>query len=240
MTKVNIIIHGTGHPLVLFHGWGFDAQIWTSLLPMLTKQYRVFLVDLPGFGSTPFMDWDAFKTSLLAQMPARFALAGWSMGGLFATRLAIDEPLRVTHLVNIASSPHFIRKEDWSGVDAKIFEAFYNDLTINPLKTLQQFVTLQLQGQTSMLMLSETTSEVGLCGGLDVLLNWDLRQELLKLNGPVLYMFGRLDTIMPRKTMATMQRIYPHFNYMLFAKSAHAPFLSHPDEFIRALKGFLQ
>ena len=241
MAKVNIIVRGTGSPLVLCHGWGFDAHIWFSLLPELTDHYQLHLVDLPGFGSTPLMDWNEFKASLLAQLPTNFALAGWSMGGLYATRLAIEAPLRVSRLLNIASSPYFIKQDDWSGVDPYVFESFYKALSINLDGTYRQFINAQLQGQTtSIAKPAEVVNERALYDGLDVLLTWDLREELAYLTVPVLYLFGRLDGIMPRKTMVIMQRIYPQFDYILMTKAAHVPFLSHPTEFITILKGFME
>ncbi len=242
MTNLHIITEGQGRPLVLFHGWGFDIKIWSPLLPLLTNQYQLYLVDLPGFGLTQPMEWDVFKSTLLKQLPERFALAGWSMGGLYATRLAIEVPERVTHLINISSSPYFIRENHWSGVAIQIFRAFYEDMKRDPLGTLRQFIALQLQDQTEMpsFMPLSAPSEVGLQEGLNTLVNWDLRQSLVHLDMPVLYMFGRLDTIIPRKTMLIMQAAYPRFKYILFSKAAHVPFLSHSDDFNIALEEFLQ
>ena len=238
--NINVTIHGTGKPLVLFHGWGFDHQIWYPLLPLIRSKYQLFLVDLPGFGLTPLMEWEPFKIKLLQQLPSNFAVAGWSMGGLFATRLAIEEPAHVSHLISIASSPRFIRESQWPGVDIEIFNGFYQDLARHPTRTLQQFMTLQLQGQPIPLSIIEQSPAVpSLQAGLELLLYWDLRQALTQLRLPAFYMFGRLDTITPRTTMAIMQKRYPHFDYYLFPKAAHVPFLSHQEEFINALDEFL-
>ncbi len=103
--KIHFNTYGNGKALVFFHGWGFDSQIWQPLIPFLKDYYRLIFVDLPGFGHTPKMDWEFFKKSLLIQLPNQFALAGWSMGGLFSMRLAIEEPDRVVNLLNICSSP---------------------------------------------------------------------------------------------------------------------------------------
>lgn len=239
--NIHIDIQGNGKPLVLFHGWGFNHQIWRPLLPILTQQYQLFLVDLPGFGLTPSMDWEAFKISLLKKLPFNFAAAGWSMGGLFATRLAIEEPQQVSHLINIASTPRFIRDLYWPGVDIEVFKTFYQDLSSDPERILKQFITLQLQGESIPPNLIEQAPTVqGLQAGLDLLLCWDLRQDLTQLEIPTFYMFGRLDAITPRMTMTVMQKIYPQFNYHLFPKAAHAPFLSHQDQFIKTLEEFLK
>jgi len=170
--SLHITRFGHGIPLVLFHGWGFDGRIWDSLVQALSKtRYHLFVVDLPGFGQTPDMSWDEFKSQLLHQLPATFAIIGWSMGGLWATRLCIEAGDRVVQLMNIASSPCFIKKEDWIGVEQAIFETFYQQLILNPQNVLQHFIKLQLPGVEFGL---ESIPSSGLAAGLDVLSNWDL------------------------------------------------------------------
>lgn len=225
---------------MLLHGWGFDSQIWTPLVSFLEHDYQLYLVDLPGFGLSPYMEWDEFKTALLRQLPQHFALVGWSMGGLMATRLSIEAPERVTQLMNIASSPRFIQDSDWSGVDPAVFNTFYKQFSQDPSQTRITFMKTQLQGQAlSEELFAEQSSVMGLRAGLELLINWDLRPFLSKLKQPVCYLFGRLDTIIPRHIMSTMQTRYPDFHYVMFRKSAHAPFLSHQDEFIEILDEFM-
>ena len=76
--NINIERYGQGKPLVFFHGWGFDSQIWLPLIPFFKDSYQLILVDLPGFGFTSMMDWQTFKVNLLPLLPPQFALAGWS------------------------------------------------------------------------------------------------------------------------------------------------------------------
>ena len=37
-------------PLVFLHGWGLNHGIWRPLAEQLKANYRVTLIDLPGFG----------------------------------------------------------------------------------------------------------------------------------------------------------------------------------------------
>ena len=234
--KLNITLYGRGKPLVLFHGWGYDQQVWAPLLSKLTHQYQLCLVDSPSFGYRGDVDWDEFKSELLARLPLQFALVGWSMGGLFATRLAIEAPDRVTHLVNVGSSPRFIQDLDWPGVERSAFITFYDNLASDPQKTLATFMGLQWPGYTTPTRIPSLTS---LSAGLDVLLNWDLRESLLDLTMPVCYVFGRLDRVTPRALMQAMQKRFPNFDYHLFQQAAHVPFLSHQDQFVDVLNHFL-
>lgn len=230
---------GEGRPLVLLHGWGFDHRIWKQLAVRLEPFYQLFLVDLPGFGQSPILSWDEFKEKLLQALPAEFAIMGWSMGGLYATRLAIEEPSRVSHLINVASSPRFIRETDWPGLDPMVFKGFMDKLSINPGKTLIEFVGLQSANQPPDYLDSLQPSLQSLQHGLSVLAEWDLRQAMERFNGRAAYLFGGLDSITSRHTLRAMQKKHPHFYFALFPKAAHMPFLSHEDEFIQELKVIL-
>ena len=238
--SINIHIEGNGKPLVLFHGWGFDLEVWRPIIPFLANNFKLFLVDLPGFGLTTYMPWNEFKLKLLKKLPLKFAIAGWSMGGLLATKLALEED-RVTHLINITSSPYFIKEDNWPGVKLKVFNSFYENLTTNYQQTLIDFVRLQLQGENhNEIKIPKVSIVEGLKSGLDLLASCDLRESLLQLKIPALYLFGRLDAITPWRTMISMRQLYPNFNYYLFDDAAHVPFLSNKECFKNLLEEFLQ
>lgn len=238
--NINLISHGQGLPVVFFHGWGFDHHVWLPLVDKLAAQYQLILVDLPGFGSTPIMTWSDFKTQLLNQLPKTFALAGWSLGGLYAQRLAIEELHRVSSLMSIASSPCFIADESWPAVPKEVFSHFYKNLSLDLEKTLKDFISLQLNKANLDLPLGRMPSKEGLEEGLKILDQWDLRKELHGFSKPTCFMFGRLDPIAPVKIMEVMQKLYPNFDYVFFNRSAHMPFLSHMDLFIDEFRRFIK
>jgi pimeloyl-[acyl-carrier protein] methyl ester esterase len=238
--NIHLNKYGSGFPVVFFHGWGFDQHIWMSLVSELQSRYQLILVDLPGFGQSPMMDWTAFKTSLLVQLPEYFAVVGWSMGGLYGTRLALDVPQRVTHLMNICSSPRFLLDDSWPGVAREVFAEFYRKLSQAPQSTLTEFIELQTSRTKFKMELGCLPTEEGLASGLEILDTWDFREQMTQFDRPACYMFGRLDPIVPVKTMRVMQEIYPNFNYVFFNRAAHMPFLSHPDLFLNEFRGFIK
>ncbi len=243
MTQLAIQSFGVGVPLVLFHGWGFDRRIWHAILPdvlALPVAHQLILVDLPGFGGSPMSTWSEFKENILADLPTQFILGGWSLGGLFATRLASEAPHRVKQLLQIASSPCFIQNSDWPGISPELLDDFYQRFMLAPQETRQQFVRSQLgSGQPNMNSLAEYDQCSGLHEGLLALKSWDLRANVLNLTTPIAYLFGRLDRIVPYKTMTSLQNKRPQDHYTLFQRAAHMPFLSHRKEFIDWLKVIL-
>lgn len=44
-------IEGSGHPLLLIHGWGVTCAVWRHLVPLLAPHFQLILVELPGTGA---------------------------------------------------------------------------------------------------------------------------------------------------------------------------------------------
>ena len=109
---------GEGEPLILIHGSDFGSAYsldsWSLNLPGLAERFRVVAFDKLGQGYTdnPRSDADycvdaleAHAVSLLRQLdlgPAH--LAGHSMGGFLAARIALDHPELVRTLVIVDSN----------------------------------------------------------------------------------------------------------------------------------------
>lgn len=81
------------HPLILVPGLMCDASVWNPLLPGLAPHATCTIVD---HGDADTLSGMALR--LLDQAPARFALAGHSMGGRVAVEVMRAAPERVTHL----------------------------------------------------------------------------------------------------------------------------------------------
>jgi pimeloyl-[acyl-carrier protein] methyl ester esterase len=155
--------------------------------------------------------------------------------------LAIEQSERVTCLINIASSPRFLHTDQWPGVSSEVFIGFYNNLLAAPEFTLKEF--MQLNGLSFESINYDLSGRLptpqSLGAGLKILESWDLREQLTTFGKPSCFMFGRLDPIVPIKTLNFMQITYPGFHYILFKRAAHMPFLSHMDLFIEELRGFI-
>ncbi|NHX34302.1 pimeloyl-[acyl-carrier protein] methyl ester esterase, partial [Escherichia coli] len=67
--------------------------------------------------------------------------------------------------------------------------------------------------------------------GLESLRTEDLRDELKQLPIPFLRIYGYLDGLVPRKIVPILDELYPNSPSVIMRNSAHAPFISHPDEF---------
>ncbi len=101
-----------GTPLVFIHGLGGSAENWLFLLSLLSREYLVYALDLPGFGRTPLAPEGTnigthtlyVQRFLDALGYPRATLVGNSLGGWIATRFTVDNPERVRHLYLLNSA----------------------------------------------------------------------------------------------------------------------------------------
>lgn len=86
-------------PLVLLGGTLCDARLWTPMLNSLPA-CQVTLVTLDGADSAP-----ALSQQLLATLPPRFGLVGFSLGAIVALQMLADAPQRIAGLALLSVNP---------------------------------------------------------------------------------------------------------------------------------------
>lgn len=117
LTKVQgLVTHyralGKGRVIICLHGWGGSSQSFYDMAPLLARDYRVIMLDLPGFGQTdaPLEAWRVdnyaaflFEFTRHLALP-HFALCGHSFGGRVALRFAAAYPRLASHLILLAAA----------------------------------------------------------------------------------------------------------------------------------------
>ncbi len=110
--ELNYRVSGAGlRPLVLVHGVGSYCEAWDGVITRLADEFRLLSFDLRGHGRSAQIkgrfEIDDFTGDLLALADhvgfGRFALAGFSLGGLIAQRLALTHPERLHRLVLLST-----------------------------------------------------------------------------------------------------------------------------------------
>jgi len=92
---------GKGPTILLLHGYTGSKDNWTRFAVYLTKDYRVVIPDLPGYGESSMIEEASYDLSNQMSRLHKFAqaielkkfhVAGNSMGGLFAGTYAARYP----------------------------------------------------------------------------------------------------------------------------------------------------
>gem|GEM_PF-2871228 len=229
-----------------------NPGIWSSLLQKLPAQWKAEALALPGYDDKPF-DKPYTAKELARQLYPQIQdsknciLVAWSLGGLVALDLMDFLEKQVRQIVLVASSPCFVRRDDWPlGVEPDIFNHFYSQLARDYHKTLKRFIALQLMGSPTanqdkreiMANLREySASDINvrvLQDGLTLLQQTDYRHKIARYHKHLCFISGQRDTLVNVKSVERLCREYnlPHH---IIPAAGHAPFISNSAEFIRCL-----
>lgn len=97
-TRLYYEVAGSGHPLVLVHGFTLDTRMWDAQFEVFAQHYQTIRYDLRGFGqsATPTEDPYAHPDDLRALMAHlgldHAGIIGLSLGGSVAVDFAVTYP----------------------------------------------------------------------------------------------------------------------------------------------------
>lgn len=243
---------GAGKDIVLLHGWGMHSGLWNGILAELLSRYRVTLIDLPGHGNSAPAEFtlDSLVNDLNEIIPSHSVLIGWSLGAIVGQQFAITYPESLDKLVLVSGTPRFVDAEDWPhAIRSEVFSQFSRDLEQDYQSTLKRFIYLQSKGGENagdthkqlqnIMMHGSQPDPVSLKCGLDILGTADLRKDLGKIRCPVQLIMGERDTLVPVTVGDKMTGLLNNARIEVIAGAGHAPFISHPEEFIRIMYSFI-
>jgi 3-oxoadipate enol-lactonase len=121
--EVHAVVEGPADApvLLLSNSLGADLAMWDPQVPALTELFRVVRYDTRGHGRSPVPDGDSTIDDLAddvvalldrLEVPAAH-VAGLSIGGMTALRLAVREPQRVRTLAVLCSSAYTGNEQSW-------------------------------------------------------------------------------------------------------------------------------
>jgi len=194
---------GTGPDLVLLHGWGFNSELFNDLIDQYKNEYRITKIDLPGHGRSDDVrgGLNEWCDEIIKILPDNPTLLGWSLGGLLAINIATK--IKISKLILVASTPRFVRSDDWPyGINENNFRQFSDALELNLSKGLKRFASLQTEDKTQLKALNQSidalpASTQALNQGLEILLNTDLVDKFEQLKIPIEVILGNHDTLVP-------------------------------------------
>ena len=207
-------------------------------------------VGINDVGMNPDLHIDEIVDALSAQFNEPLTVCGWSLGGQVALRWAMRHAQQVQRLILVASTPCFVQREDWQhAMRAELLLEFGAALQQNYALTLKRFLALQLRGSDHerelLSAMRDTLFSRGepdlhaLQAGLEILCDSDFRSALSSITQPTLIVAGERDALTPLPAAQYMAQQMPAAELVRIASAAHAPFLSHPDEFVTHLVKFL-
>ncbi|HEY9017904.1 pimeloyl-ACP methyl ester esterase BioH [Thiomicrospira sp.] len=256
--KLHTETFGQGESLCLIHGWGAQNAVWRDWAETyLAPHFEVTLIELPGFGASPKLELQdgsdlnqAWLDSVADVLPSKTHLLGWSLGGLIAQQLAQAYPERINRLICLASTPCFVQAGNWKwAVSPELMSNFIKALGLDSWGLLSRFWKLQLQGSdgarqlikhyTSQMKTRNLPSFAGLLQGLELLRDIDMRQKLVLIQAPTLWLLGEKDPLVPPEIIKQLPVLQPKAKIEMVQGAAHIPFFSHPEQTAHQINTFL-
>jgi pimeloyl-ACP methyl ester carboxylesterase len=235
-------INGNGpRALLLSHGWGASSRMFAPNIEALAERHTVITWDLRGHGRSDYpTDPAAYSTPLaVADMAAlldevgreRAVLGGHSLGGYLSLELAVAHPELVAALVLIDTGPGF-RKDDardqWNaGAEryaTKLDERGLAGLAAGPEQGLDQH--------------RDATGLAHSARGILVQHDSHVLDALPAIAVPALVLVGGEDEQFLPGARYMAAKI-PGATLVEIAGAAHAPNVTHADEFDAHLLEFL-
>ena len=262
--KIHYQDHGAGQPVVLIHGYPLSGRAWDKQVPVLLGAgYRVIAYDRRGFGqsSQPASgyDYETFAADLnvlLERLDLRDAvLAGHSMGTGEVTRyLGSYGSARVAKGVLVSPIPPYLLQADDNpdGVPQALFDGFAqaarNDTPAWMKGFLDNFYNMDTlrgslvseqawQASWNLAVTASATAAVA------CIATWatDFRDDLPKIDVPVLVIHGDADQVLPLdKTARRLPGLIKDMHLVVVQGGPHAIPWTHADQVNTALLDFLR
>lgn len=221
---------GEGDPVVLVHGLAASSLWWLRNAPFLAQRYRVYMVDLPGFGTLNRhrpLPLDRADRWLLDWMEAagipRAHLVGHSMGGYICLRLASHRPEAVDRLALVAPVGIPLTGSMLAHLIPLLVQAGPATPSLMPIMLYDVI---------------RTRPTTRWRAGLDILTE-DARKDARAVAAPTLLIWGENDSVIPPSSAGLLRREIPDCRLLLMRGTSHVPMFERPREFNDALLRFL-
>lgn len=253
-------LHGSGEPLVLIAGLGYDGWMWHKMIMGLAEQFQVISFDNRGVGQS-----DKPAGPYTARMLAADTLGmlddfgidkahivGHSMGGFIAQAIAVEHPERVDKLVLSATNfggPHHVPITPEA-------MAVLTDLSGDPIERLRRGIAIscapgfadknpQLIEEWVGYRVQHPIDPVGYQAQLAIGLSLipeaaSFEHKLSAVRAPALILFGEQDKVVPPGNAELLASRIPGSQIAILPNAGHFFPFEVPDEANRVITPFLK
>jgi pimeloyl-ACP methyl ester carboxylesterase len=227
-------------PLVFLPGMMCDARLFGPQIAELSADHCVMVAPV-----TQGERIEEIASGLLDQLPARFALAGLSMGGIVAMELLRRAPDRITRIALMDTNPlaetppvAAAREPQIVGVRTGRLEQVMRD----------EMKPHYLAPGPHRAEVLELVMDMALALGANTFVRQsralqrrrDQQGTLRKCKVPTLVLCGAHDALCPVKRHTFMAELIPYAKLVVFENAGHLPTLETPAETTQALRDWLK
>lgn len=254
--------------MLLIHGLGASKASWQYVLPHLERQYRVVLLDLPGFGDSdhpPHFDGsigaqaDVVRKFILDRRLEELVIVGWSYGGAIALETVLPffrggGAERFRGLVLLAPCALEFRPPRGYAYAENPLIRFYltwlapapgvADILLSGSFADERRIPPELRREYERTCARVPVRAATIQAGREMFRELAARRHdprrYESIRCPVLLVWGERDGIVPRDMMHRLADVLPHASTCVIPNCGHSPAEERPQEFLEALRSFLE
>ena len=240
-----------GEAIIFLHGYSDSWYSYSRVLPLLSPEHHAFAPDQRGHGDSDkpqccyttddyAADVDAFMDAVGVD---EATLVGHSTGALFAQRVALSYPHRVSRLVLVGAQtpanemilglreevralndpvpPEFVREFQESTIYRPVPEQFLDTVVSESLKLPARVWRDYMEGAV-------------------LSIDQDYVIRLREINVPTLILWGEQDALFPRDEQERLAAAIPNAILQVYPESGHVVHWEWPERFVRDLEAFMK
>lgn len=242
--KIYYELEGKGKPLVLLHGWLASSETMKPLQKHLSKNFKVYNVDIIGFGKSELPD-KPMNTNDFGDFLANFVkqlnienpiLIGHSHGGRTAINYAGRKLGKINKIVLIDSAgikpkrsiSYYIKIYTYKIVK-KVLKIFPKSLEKTREKILNKFGSADYKASPEILRKT-----------MNIIINEDQKKIMKNINVPTLMIWGDKDTATPLSDAKQIEKIIPNSGIAVLEGTGHFSYLEKLPQCCIILDEFLK
>ncbi len=248
-------ISGDGPPLMLIAGLASDSASWQTVVPPLAKRFRVICPDNRGSGRSVCAEGPLSVDLMAGDCAAlighlgykKVHVAGHSMGGFIAQRLAVLHPDLADRLVLSATGAKSSRRnillfsdlarrleegEDPARWFRSLFYWIYTPGLFERERALAGALDFALNYRWKQ-------SPAFFRAQVDAIAHFDGREDLGRISAPALVLAGEKDLLFPPDDCRDFASRIPGARFRMLGGAAHSMHAENPRNFAAAVVEFL-
>lgn len=259
IVRNNVKIIGKGDQTIIFaHGFGCDQNMWRFITPAFEENFQIILFDYVGSGKSDLSAYKSEKYNTLHGYVQdlldiieflnlnEIIFVGHSISSMIGMLASIKRPEYFKKLVMIGPSPCYLNDGAYQG-----------GFELSDITELLDMMEMNFSGWASYLApiamknpevprLSQELEQTFIAANpviarefAEVTFLSDYRDDLVKATVPSLIMQCSDDSIVPIEIGEFLHIHLKNSTLILMEAKGHYPHISHPEETIRCIKGFL-
>ena len=238
----------SGEPVILLHGYTDSWVSYSTVLPLIDKKYRVYVLDQRGHGDSDRpagnYGFQQFADDVIAFMDVmninQATIVGHSMGSFVAQHVAVTVPERVKRLV-LSGSATTVRnnvvtdlQRDVNALKDPIPEKFVREFQVGMAFQPLPDGFVQAVVRESLNIPARVWREV-----MAEMLSPKAQVELAKIKVPTLILWGDKETVFPRSEQDRLLAALPNARLKVYEDTGHAMHWERPEWFAKDLQDFM-